>query len=158
MFLVTEACLGIACCPARQRKLTPTPGTLAALTREPGNMARSDCVATIDRWSHHVAASRFCILFYGDLLRDPEGFFDDACRFIGVAPGGNREGLLTPVNQGTKDQISIELSALKAELSFRWLPQLRVLAERYGGACVEWLAAAEERIRAHVDATRFASP
>ena len=115
-------------------------------------------MATIDRWSHHVAASRFCILFYGDLLRDPEGFFDDACRFIGVAPGGNWEGLLTPVGQRAKDGISIELSALKAELSFCWLPQLHVLAERYGGACVEWLAAAKERIRAHVDAAHLASP
>jgi hypothetical protein len=136
---------------ARLRGLQdPGAETLAALTREAGNQARTAYTATIERWSRHVPPERLRVLFHDELRRDPAGFLAEACAFIGVVPEQDGEALAGRINPGTGDATRPELDALKAELSMRWLPELRRLAAAHPYPCRLWLDAALSRIRAAV--------
>jgi SAM-dependent methyltransferase len=138
---------------ARVRRLPTDLDTLRSLVHEKANEARSNYIATLDRWSRHLPPASIKIMFFDDLLWDPVSFLAEACAFIGVSPPTTGATPSIPVNVGDATQDSPSLSGLKAELSARYLPQLEVLAGRYGSPCTQWKAAAIARLRSQL-ATR----
>jgi hypothetical protein len=140
---------------ARLRGLpAPTAENLAALTREPHNHVRTSYMATLDRWLRHIPPARFRVLFHDEPQRNPAGFLAEACSFIGVDAELDADRLALPINPGTGDPGRPDLEALKAELSMRWLPELRRLAAAYPYPCRHWLDAAKARISAALADTR----
>lgn len=133
---------------ARVRGLPPTRDSITELTRSAGNSARTDYLATLERWRRHFPGDQLCVLYHDDLLWDPAAFLKKACTFIGVDPGAAINDLDALVNPGTAEQEAASLAPLKAELSMRFLPMLGDLSRQLGGPCVQWLAAANARIAA----------
>ncbi len=133
---------------ARVRGLPASVDVITDLAREPGNIARSDYLAALACWRRHIPAVRLCVLYYDDLLWDPEAFLSKVCAFIGVDARTSPTGLPAIIDQGAPEQDAASLAPLKAELSMRFLPMLRDLAGEFGGPCTQWLAAANARIAA----------
>lgn len=139
---------------ARLRGLpTPSAETLAALTREVRNHLRTGYTATIERWSRYLPPEQFRVLFHDELQRDPAAFLAEACSFIGVATDRDADALSQRINPGSGDAGRPDLEELKADLSMRWLPELRRLAAAYPYPCSQWLDAALARIRAALSST-----
>jgi hypothetical protein len=92
-------------------------------------------------------------LFHDELQRDPAAFLAEACSFIGVATDRDADALSQRINPGSGDAGRPDLEELKADLSMRWLPELRRLAAAYPYPCSQWLDAALARIRATLSST-----
>lgn len=131
---------------ARVRGISPSAATIAELAHAPANTSRSDYARIISTWRSHLRPGNLELMFYDDLLWDPATFLQQACAFIGKtapqdkAPSG-------PVGRAADSLQERHLPSLKAELSLRYLPMLRSLAQELGGHSLQWLAAAEARVR-----------
>ncbi len=132
----------------RQAGQAVTAESLAAAVDEPGNRARSDYRAVIERWSAALPPDRLGIFFHDDLLADPAETLARIAGFLGLPAPVEAATPRGRVNGNAGDLSGLDLAAVSVRLSRAFLPGLQWLAERLGGPAKEWLRTAECRLAA----------
>lgn len=105
----------------------------------PGVIARSFPSRTYDKWLEVFGSDRLHLMFFADLVENPEQSWFDLERFIcgaiadpGFVPPGNRKG------PSVKVPMSTEAFALLHE---HFLPECRDCVERFGASAERWIDA-----------------
>lgn len=102
---------------------------------EPRVIRRSDHLAVVDAWSRWIPSDRMLLGFFEEIANSPQDLLGRVHDFLGVAshPGTGVDGV---VRRGVGTPMPPEVKEVLVE---RYTPDLRRLAERFGGVCEGWL-------------------
>lgn len=104
---------------------------------EPG-LLEGHYTRIIDNWRRHFPAGQLLVVFFGQLVEDPEGFLGAVCRHLGVRTdvGWDPEALRRPVNPNPRLPLPDRLRAFLEEMYAEEIAELR---ERFGEPARRWL-------------------
>lgn len=114
---------------------------IKAFLDSPSQTLRSNYPRMIDTWERHIPAERMFIGFYDDVVSQPAALLERVSRFLGIDPAKSpATDLSRKVHVSREASIPAELRRFLCQ---KYLPDLRLLSERFGGSATEWLRAAE---------------
>jgi LPS sulfotransferase NodH len=109
----------------------------------PGSQARSRYSHTLDIWNAFFPMEQFLILFYDDLVRNPESYLSNICRFIGVQLKTDYIGEMMNARVNKSIDKSLPPAVVKhAARTYR--AEVEELAARFGGFARQWQHEVEE--------------
>lgn len=109
----------------------------------PGSQARSRYSQTLDTWNSFFSNEQFLILFYDDLVQDPQSYLSEICRFLGVQ--FRRDYFEETMNTTAYKSIDSSLPPSVVKHAARtYRTEVEKLAARFGGFARQWQREVEE--------------
>jgi len=103
---------------------------------------RGDYLRTIANYSNAFSAEQIFIAFFEELVKTPHEFYKRLCLFLNIAPCAG-DLITEKINKSPAQPFD---PAIRFYLAVKHLPQLKQLANRFGGYCEEWYKEAEKII------------
>lgn len=108
--------------------------TWLSLLSQPRVRRRGDHAAVLDAWSRVVPSDRLLVGWFEEISEDPNGLLSRVQRFLGVDPRPASESGVIRRGRGIPMPTRVREGLVKM-----LMPELTVLAERFGGRCGDWL-------------------
>lgn len=112
-------------------------GEIATFFRTEFCLARSDYLATMDRWAKHTPASQFKLLFYDDLVQDVNIVGDEVASFLHV----DRNVDWTTLQPQRQPQLGMDVELtprLKQTLAEEDTERIDAMIGRWGDRVAHW--------------------
>ncbi|MFB6271691.1 MAG: sulfotransferase domain-containing protein [Salinibacter sp.] len=101
----------------------------------PGQEARSDYLATLDRWTAVFEPDQMHVAFFDNLRDAPEYLVEGVADFLGIDPRPMKESMHKRVNASPKKEMP---PAVRDHLIEKYATDLRKLKDRLGGRATSW--------------------